>query len=82
MLAAIEFNDQASLKADEINNIVTDRRLPAKSAPVEIAPAKFIPERALGIGQVPAQVPCEVAIAFHHDEPLPNAPVWKLRLPS
>jgi hypothetical protein len=54
MLAAIGFDDQASFKADEIDNIRGDRKL-ASEAPAEAAAAQFSAQRLLGIRRVSSQ---------------------------
>jgi len=49
MLSAIQINDQSLLKANKINNIVSDGRLPAKLAAAQLAASDLPPENSLGI---------------------------------
>jgi hypothetical protein len=46
--AAIDFDDQSSAMADEINDVRSERRLPAEMRSVQIELAKCSPELLLG----------------------------------
>ena len=49
MLAAIEFNDQSSLRTDEITNVMADGHVPAKAKATDPATSQPMPEEVLGL---------------------------------
>jgi hypothetical protein len=55
MLAAIHLNDEASLKADKIHDVSSDRRLPLKFHSLGAMRTKEIPKPSLGLGHVGAK---------------------------
>ena len=55
MLSAVDFNNQLSFEANEIDNVRRDRILPTKFESAELACAQILPELSFGIDLVPAQ---------------------------
>ena len=55
MLAAVQFDDQLGLDAEEIHHIAADRRLAAELGGFELAVAQRVPEAAFDVRRVPAQ---------------------------
>ena len=52
MLAAVHFNYQPPLKADEIYDIATERLLPSEFELIKSPPSEYAPQAPLCIGQV------------------------------
>src|SRR5205823_12225055 len=70
VLAAVDFNDQAPLCAEEIDDVAVDLDLLSEFKAVELPTAQDAPELPFGIGRILAQrsrsagqemVPCHVA---------------------
>jgi hypothetical protein len=47
VLAAVDFNEQPRVHADEVCDVTADRFLPTKLVAIELASAKCVPEQAL-----------------------------------
>ena len=60
VLSAIELDDKAAFVAGEIGDETRDRNLPAKMPAFLLEHAQFVPERLLGIGDIAAQITCEM----------------------
>src|SRR4051812_7965654 len=56
VLAAVQFQDQFALQADEIKNVRPHRHLPAKLEAAELAITNFVPNESLGICHVLSEV--------------------------
>jgi error-prone DNA polymerase len=60
MLPAIDLDDQRSLRTEEIDDIGTDRLLPAQAESVDLLSPHLEPQSRLGIGEIGAQMPGEM----------------------
>ena len=69
MLAAVEFDNQLGLKADEIHDIRSHRLLSAEFKSVKPATAQRIPKFALNNGLIAAKLAGEI---MFHDTPHPS----------
>jgi hypothetical protein len=54
MLSTIQFDDEARIKAGEVDDIISNRRLAAKAEAGELFVAQPPPERLFGIGKLVA----------------------------
>jgi hypothetical protein len=69
MLPAIQLDDLTTLKAYEIDDVSTDRSLPAEPATGLLPLTQVMPQAPLGLGHVESELPGEVAA-----HPLPPTP--------
>ena len=60
-LAAINFDDQARFKTDEIDNIGLDRHLPFETETLELLVADGLSEHVLCLGRIGAHIAGELA---------------------
>ena len=63
MLASIEFNDQSTLHANEIEDVVAERVLAPELAPVQSLGAQMHPQSLFGGRRGPAQFALQSAFA-------------------
>jgi hypothetical protein len=52
MLAAVEFDNQGSLKADKVADVPANRSLPSKFESIQLATAQTAPKKAFSLGGV------------------------------
>lgn len=69
MMAAVHVDDETTLHANEIHDVLSARVLAPELASPQLPGAQMRPEPAFGIGLVPAKLPC--TIASPHPNPLP-----------
>jgi hypothetical protein len=63
MPAAFHFDNQFPFKANEINDVSANRRLPAELAPLKLPRSQTGPETRFGVGHIFAKVSSE--LVFH-----------------
>ena len=56
MLPTVQFNNEARFKADEIDDVPPDRRLPAEFVTTQAVGAEMLPQDAFGVGGIGAEV--------------------------
>jgi len=66
MLPAIDFDDQLSVGAKEINDEAIDRYLSLEFPSIEPAIAQAKPQHALGVGLIATQSSSELGALYHH----------------
>jgi hypothetical protein len=69
MLATIQFDDHPFFEADEVDNVLSQRKLTAEFHPLESAAAKLAPETCLRFGWKAPKLPRAVSIASQGPEP-------------
>jgi hypothetical protein len=62
MLRTVEFNDESPREADEVDDVRTERRLPAELVPVELRGTQEEPQLLLGARGEIAESAGEVAL--------------------
>ena len=62
MLRAVEFNDESSREADEVDDVRAERGLAAKLVAVELAGSQVEPETLLGAGELTPEAAGEIAL--------------------
>ena len=72
VLTAVEFDDEHFLKADEIENVITEWVLAARFAAIQLPQTQTLPQGALGVGRCIAQAALQAGakhgmagLAFH-----------------
>jgi len=80
MLAPINLDDQLGLEANEIQNVIPQRVLPAELQIRNLLSAQEVPQSCFGVSHTPAQFPRKlslqnkvVCLAFHRN-PSPPQP--------
>ena len=73
--AAVEFDDDAAIEANKVDDVVPDWNLPVKSEFQEMAAAQLIPDEALHFGLVVSELFGAVAILDMAKAPSPLTPL-------
>src|SRR5262249_23906146 len=61
MLATVDFHDELRCMRNEVDDIRSDRHLPAKADAVEAVGSDAVPDDPPGVGQIAPQVTCACA---------------------
>ena len=56
MLPTVQFNNEVRFKADEIDDVPPNRRLPAEFVTTQAVGAEMLPQDAFGVGGIGAEV--------------------------
>src|SRR5437763_1647487 len=70
MLSAIDFDDDLSVRAQEVHDVSVDRYLSLEFPSAKPAISQAKPQDPLGICLITTQAPCDVDVSFHHSDPL------------
>jgi hypothetical protein len=67
VLAAIDLDHELLLEADEVDNVLTDRMLPAELVIEHLSPTQVFPQVALGSGGILSELsPVNKGFLLHH----------------